>query len=129
VSRHRAGPALALALLALLPGRRLAAQAEGALGGVVRDAATRNPIPDVLVTVEEGRRGAVSDSSGTYRIRQLRSGTYTVTLRRIGYRPRALTGVVVRAGATTPLDVALDVSPQQLEELALEAVNDPLLDP
>jgi outer membrane receptor protein involved in Fe transport len=129
VSRRRTGPMLVLALLALLPGRRMVAQAEGALGGVVRDAATRSPVPDVLVTVEEGRRGAVTDSAGSYRIRQLRAGTYTVTLRRIGYRPRALTGVVVRAGATTPLDVTLDPSPLQLEELAVEAVSDPLLDP
>ena len=129
MSRRRAGPALVLALLSLLPGRRLAAQAEGAIGGLVRDAATETPIPDVLVTVDEGRRGAVTDSAGSYRIRQLRAGTYTVTLRRIGYRPRALTGVVVRAGATTQLDVTLDPSPLQLEELAVEAVSDPLLDP
>ena len=119
----------ALATLALVAGRRLEAQAEGAIGGVVRDAATRNPIAEVLVTVDEGRRGNVTDTAGAYRIRQLRSGTYTVTVRRIGYQPRALTGVVVRAGGTTPLDITLDASPVQLDELAVEAVTDLLLDP
>jgi hypothetical protein len=120
---------LALVGLVLLGSRRVEAQAEGAIGGVVRDSSTRNPIGEVLVTVDEGRRGNVTDAAGVYRIRQLRSGTYTVTVRRIGYQPRAFTGVVVRAGATTPLDIMLDASPVQLDELAVEAVTDLLLDP
>jgi hypothetical protein len=129
MSRRATTCGVALAGLVLLGSRQVEAQAEGAIGGVVRDAATQNPIAEVLVTVDEGRRGNVTDTTGAYRIRQLRSGTYTVTVRRIGYQPRALTGVVVRAGGTTPLDITLDASPVQLDELAVEAAPDLLLDP
>jgi hypothetical protein len=120
---------VALVLLASLPARTVWAQAEGAIQGTVRDAATRRGVADVLVTVDDGRRGNVTDSSGVFRIRQLRSGTYTVTVKRIGYQPRALTDVVVRAGATTTLDVALSAQAVQLEELSVQAVTDSLLDP
>ena len=40
-----------------------------------------------MVTVEDGRRGAVSDSAGRYRIREVRSGIYTLRAVLIGYTP------------------------------------------
>ncbi|HEX5632323.1 MAG TPA: TonB-dependent receptor, partial [Gemmatimonadales bacterium] len=104
-------------------------QVEGAIAGTVRDAATQSPIADAVVTIDDGRRGATSDTSGAFRIRLVRSGTYTVTVRRIGYQPKAYTGVEVRAGNTTTLVAQLDARAVELEEIAVEAAVDTLLDP
>ena len=77
-----------LAGLALLAATTpLNAQSTGAIAGVVRDAQTGAPMANVLVSVEDGRRGSVTDSTGRYRIREVRSGTYTAASRPDRVRP------------------------------------------
>ena len=66
----RRSVALSAALLVVPAG--LAAQASGALSGHIRDGGTGHGIPNAIVTVEGGRRGATTDTSGAYRIRELR---------------------------------------------------------
>jgi outer membrane receptor protein involved in Fe transport len=105
-----------------------AAQTSGALSGTVTDAASGRPLANVLVTVEQARRGATTDSAGRYRIREVRSGTYTVTTRAIGFRPTRHDGVVVRAGETTIIDVALQAAAVELAPVEVVAA-DPVLDP
>ncbi len=102
-----------------LPG--IAAAQDGAIGGYVRDSTTGKPIAEVSITVEEARRGTVTDSSGAFRIRQVRSGTYTVQARLIGYQPTTIRNVVVRSGETTTLSIVLVSSAVRLDELAVEA--------
>ena len=100
---------------------------DGALGGRVRDSTSGHYLADVSITVEEARRGTVTDSSGSFRIRQVRSGTYTVQTRRIGYRPTTIRNVVIRSGETTTLSIVMLSSAVELEELAVEAgPTDPL---
>lgn len=120
---------LLLAPLAALLAAPLAAQSDGALAGRVRDAASGLAIAEALVTVEGGRRGATTDTAGAFRVRQLRSGSYDVRVRRIGYRPLVLTGVTVRAGATTDLELLLEPQAVEVEDLVVEAPVDPVLDP
>ncbi len=116
-----------LALLLAMPAAG-AAQATGALSGHVRDAATGRGIAGALVTIEEGRRGAVTDTSGAYRIREVRSGTYRMQIRGIGYRPVSPADVPVQSGQTTVLDVALQAEAVQLAPVTVES-SDPVLDP
>ena len=99
----------------------LTAAQDGAVGGRVRDSTIGQYLADVSITVEEARRGTVTDSSGAFRIRQVRSGTYTVVARRIGYQPTAIRNVVIRSGETTTLQIVLVSSAVELEELAVEA--------
>ena len=94
-SRLKGAGADAVTLLGTAPWRTadqfstpsLTAAQDGALGGRVRDSTTGRHLADVSITVEEARRGTVTDSSGAFRMRQVRSGTYTVLARRIGYQP------------------------------------------
>src|SRR5688500_18178440 len=88
-------------LLALICGPGvIAAQTTGAVSGHVRDAVTGAPLAGVRVTITDGRQGAVTDTAGAYRIREVRSGMYTVRALLIGYRPGASDSVVVRSGAS-----------------------------
>ena len=116
---------LGLALLAALPAASIAQ--DGAIAGRVRDSTGGQYLPDVTITVEATGRGTVSDSSGAFRIRQVRSGTYTVQARRIGYQPTAIRNVIVRSGETTTLSIVIVSSAVELDELAVEAgPTDPL---
>lgn len=117
--------ALAAASAATVP---LAAQAAGAIAGRVTDAETGAPIADALVTVNDGRRGNVTDTSGAYRIREVRSGTYTLHIRAIGYASVRRDSLSVQAGATTVADVRLRATAVELAPIVVETA-DPVLDP
>ncbi len=121
--------ACAVATLAALGAAHpLAAQAEGAIAGHARQAESRAGLPSVQVLVD-GRVGAVSDTSGEYRVRAVRSGWHRVAARLIGYRGVVLDSVFVPAGATVTLDFDLAANPTELEPLVVTAPYDAVLDP
>jgi hypothetical protein len=71
----------------------------------------------------------VSDTGGHYRVREVRSGWRRLRAQRIGYRPFVAESVLVHAGETTPLDIALSAVAVTLDTLVVEARVDPVLDP
>ncbi len=107
----------------------LAAQASGAIAGVVRDAQTGAPVANVTISVEDGRRATLTDSAGRYRLREIRSGTYVLHAALIGYRPATRDSVIVIGGATLVVDVALQPMAVPVDSIAVQAVSDPVLDP
>lgn len=118
----------AVLLLALVPSV-LYGQSEGAISGRVSDKTTGASIAEVVLTVSDGRRGATTDTSGYFRIRQLRSGNYDLRARRIGYRPVVIVGVQVRAGQTVDIHVEMEPQAVSVEEITVEAPVDRVLDP
>src|SRR5690606_25145134 len=117
--------ALALSLAAASPAL---AQAAGAIAGRVSDAETGRPIAGALVTVSDGRRGNVTDTSGAYRIREIRSGRYSVSVRAIGYAPIRRDSLIVQAGSTTLTDFRMQPSAVEVAPIVVETA-DPVLDP
>ena len=107
----------------------LAAQSTGAIAGVVTDAQTGRGLANVTVTVEDGRRGAVSDSAGRYRIREVRSGTYTLRAVLIGYTPAERGDLVVQASGTLVVNLAMTPTSVPVDSISIQAVKDPVLDP
>ncbi len=107
----------------------LAAQSTGAIAGVVTDAQTGRGLANVTVTVEDGRRGAVSDSAGRYRIREVRSGTYTLRAVLIGYTPAQREDLVVQASGTLVVNLAMAPTSVPVDSISIQAVKDPALDP
>lgn len=106
----------------------LAAQSDGAIEGRVREADTDRSLGSVQVLVDTDI-GAVTDTSGRYRVRAVRSGWHRVAARLIGYRGVVLDSVFVRAGATSRADFELTQSAVELEPLVVSAPVDALLDP
>ncbi len=124
--RRPAGGLLALLALAGTP---LAAQVNGAIAGVVKDAETGRGLSNVTVSVEGGRRATLTDSAGRYRLREVRSGTYTLHVALIGYRPAVRDSVIVIGGATLVVDVEMRSMAVPVESISVQAVSDPVLDP
>ena len=116
---------LGLGVIAASP---LAAQSAGAISGVVRDAATGKPVPAAVVTLGDGRRGGVADSTGAYRVREVRSGVYVVHVRAIGYAPVERDSVIVQAASTTVLNFALRSQAVEVAPITV-VTGDPVLDP
>lgn len=75
--------AAAAAALAMIPAWALAQQ--GTITGHVVDAASKEPVPSVQVTIVGTHRGAVTDAQGEYRIGSVQPGALRVRAQRIGY--------------------------------------------
>ncbi len=108
----------------------LAAQTGGTLAGRVRDAVTGVVLAEAHVAVLGAQREGFTDTAGVYRIREVRAGWHRVRVVRIGYRPLVRESVLVRAGETATLEMALQ--PVGLDTLAaIEVVTTPdvVLDP
>jgi hypothetical protein len=107
----------------------LSAQLGGSVAGTVTDAVSGAPIAGAQVEVGRGLHGAVTDAQGRYRVREIRPGTYRVTVRAVGYRPLTQDSVQVVGGRSAMLDVQLAPEALELEGIAVEGKPDPLLDP
>ncbi|MBN9687806.1 MULTISPECIES: carboxypeptidase-like regulatory domain-containing protein [unclassified Corallococcus] len=76
-------------LVLLLASAPTSAQSDSAIFGTVIDAATRKPIPDMVVTAVSSSRGeeevVVTDLQGNFRIHHLPPGRYTLRFERMYY--------------------------------------------
>ena len=78
----------------------------GRIVGRVVDAATGQGIPDAGVGIPGSPYGVLSGLEGRFVLRDIPSGTVTLQVRRIGYQPKTVTGVIVAAGRSVEQDVA-----------------------
>jgi outer membrane receptor protein involved in Fe transport len=94
----------------LLIGLSLSAlgQEKAKIAGRVTDAATKEPLPSVNVTIEGTTYGAASDANGDYFIINLAPGTYTVVASMIGYSKVRVENVAVNTGRTTLINIELN---------------------
>ncbi|WP_241759564.1 TonB-dependent receptor [Pyxidicoccus parkwayensis] len=87
------------------------AEASSVIVGTVRDAETKQPIPEVVITATspslQGEQTVVTDDQGQYWIQDLPPGTYTVRFERALFRPYARSDVPLKAGRTLRLEVLL----------------------
>jgi len=117
--------ALAAVGLGAAPAR---GQTTGTVVGAVRDGSSQAPLGSAQVLVD-GRLAAISDSSGAFEVRGVRSGWHQVTARVIGFATLQHDSVLVRSGETTFLDLALQPQAVQLGEVTVQAAPDVVLDP
>src|SRR5437879_9881496 len=82
----------------------VAAQSGGAIAGRVQDAVSGRPLEGVLIVVDSGPRGAVSDAAGSYRIREVHSGWHRVRASQIGYQGAERDSVLVQDRKSTRLN-------------------------
>src|SRR5829696_4539685 len=95
----------------------------GVLTGTVRDAATKAPIADVVVTATsealQGEQIVVTDGAGQYRIPQLPPGLYNIRLEKETYKPSSRGGVQLRVGSTIRVNIELLPEAIKAEEIVV----------
>ncbi|RAJ93065.1 iron complex outermembrane receptor protein [Larkinella arboricola] len=107
-----------LCLLACAP---LLAQTPGSIKGLVttRDG---NPAAFVNVSLKETRKGTVTSEEGTYLLKGIHPGSYTLQVTFVGLQTQEKS-VTVNAGQTTTIDFALAESAYQLSEVEVTGNN------
>jgi hypothetical protein len=116
---------VALAVLLALLGLPASAMAQGTgrVVGRILDAESGAPIAGAQVEVAEAPRPlrVTSAIDGRYILQEVPAGVVTLRVRLIGYRPKAVTGVLVPAGGVVEQDISLAGQVVELEELTVTA--------
>lgn len=101
----------------LFPFFSFAQTGAGKLTGKVTDGSTNEPLAGVSIS-SKGKTGTASITDGTY-ILSLPAGTYSITYSYLGYQKKEITGIVIKAGQTTFLDIILQKSTAQMQGVVI----------
>ena len=103
----------------------LAQQGAGVLIGKVQDAATKNPVADVVVTVSspslQGEQVVVTDSAGEFRLPNLPPGEYSLRLEKESYKPYSRPAIGLRSDTTIRVDAVILPESLKAEEVVVVA--------
>jgi len=93
----------------------------GKITGVVKDAATGEPVVGANVLIEGTMMGAAADAQGVYVILAVPPGTYNMAVSAVGYARAVVQGVQVRSDQTVSLDISLRSEAIGLREVVVVA--------
>ena len=106
------------------PSALVAQATTGTITGRVTDRASGQPIPAAQIQVVGlAGRGATTGDNGAFRLAGIPAGTYQLRILRIGFQA-ANRSVVVTAGGTATLDVALAASAVNLDQVVVTATGE-----
>jgi iron complex outermembrane receptor protein len=108
-------------LLFILLSNKLIAQTLGSITGTVTTRDGR-PASYVNVGLKEVRKGGVTAEDGSFQIKGVTEGTYTLKISFVGLEPQEKS-VTVRAGQVTKQDITLAESESQLNEVEVTGTN------
>jgi outer membrane receptor protein involved in Fe transport len=117
------GSVLLIGALAILMADAASAQNVGRIAGTVTDAATGEPLPGANVVIVGTTVGAAVGLDGEYYILNVPPGRHEVRASMIGFESVRVEDVVVNAGRTTRVDIALPEEALMGEEVVVVAVR------
>lgn len=91
----------------------------GKISGLIIDKTTQETLIGVNVSVAGSLQGSTTDIEGKYEIINLTPGVYKLIFTYIGYSEKNVENVEVRADETTTLNVNMDVTTNELEEVQI----------
>ncbi|NUN07843.1 MAG: TonB-dependent receptor [Ignavibacteriaceae bacterium] len=97
------------------------AQQKGTISGKITDKTTNEDLIGANVIVVGTPLGAASDIDGTYLIRNLPEGTYSIKISYVSYQSMNIENVRVVAGKETKVDISLSPISTELEEVVITA--------
>ena len=83
----------------------------GQIEGMITDVKTGEPIMDASILILHSSRGAKSDTTGNYVIRNVRIGAYTLRVSHLDYQTMEIPDVTVIAALMTTVDVQMELRP------------------
>lgn len=87
--------------------------------GDVVDATTKKPVPSALVTLRGTTLRALTDLNGSFALRNVPRGTYSVEVKRIGYEPLVRDDVQVAAGSRVRISLVMTPAAFRLAEVTV----------
>lgn len=108
-----------VAVLMLLPSIVLAQR--GSISGTVVEHGTGEPLIGASVSLAGTSRGVATDLDGKYTLQNIEPGTYDLQISYITYTTQIITGVEVKPGEITRIDVALREAVAELSEVVVSA--------
>ncbi|MBP7510670.1 MAG: TonB-dependent receptor [Bacteroidia bacterium] len=93
----------------------------GKIAGKVIDKKTAEELIGVTVIVEGTSFGAATDFEGNFIIGNLKPGNYNLILSYVSYEKKILKGVEVKAGEVTNVNISIEASQKQLNEVVVQA--------
>lgn len=96
------------------------AVAQLTLSGMVKDSASGNPLPNASVVVENTFIGIAADKNGSYKISNLKKGTYVIKCSYIGYKTES---AELNVDADKAIDFMLAKLPVQSDEIIITATR------
>jgi len=97
-----------LLLLCLLDGGLAQQIGKGNLTGRVFDAKTGEPLPGANVVIKGTYYGAATKADGSFLVKDINPGSYTIEISLIGYTPVQYTGYKIEPNQTHELNVRLE---------------------
>jgi outer membrane receptor protein involved in Fe transport len=96
----------------------------GRIVGRILDASTGQGIPEVGVQIVGTTLGTASGIEGRYGVPNIPAGTVTIQVRRIGYTPKTVTGILLNAGQTLEQNITMQPSTVQLQAVQTTATSE-----
>lgn len=95
--------------------------AEGKIGGRVFDSRSLEPLIGANVLVVGTQTGAATDANGEFIIENMRSGSYNLEIRYLGYTTVKRSNIIVNPKRTTVIEAAMDISAIEGESVQVTA--------
>jgi TonB-dependent receptor len=93
----------------------------GRIVGRILDAATGQGLTDVGVQIVGTTLGGSSGIEGRYAVANIPAGTVTIQVRRLGYSPKTVTGVLLNGGQTLEQNITMQTATVQLQAMSVTA--------
>ena len=93
----------------------------GTLSGVVTDQDYGDAMIGATVQIKDTKLGAMTKVDGSYTIKKITPGIYTVTFSYIGYAKTEVKDVVIKADETTKVEIALKTESSMSDEVLVTA--------
>lgn len=104
-------------LMVLLTSINAMSQESGKVNGKI-SLSSNEPLPGVSIVLKGTRYSAVTNDNGQYEIKNVKPGSYTISVRAVGIHP-VESSIVVNAKETTTKNFSLSESQEDLDEVVI----------